>query len=201
MSTSDFRFTPPFNSSKTNATQYTRGAIRKDGMDVIITGPKMRVLFGECRWSKILFAVEDDQAFAFRDWLRNITSNLEKDIRDNPEKFKTTAKSMRVDHEVSQLRGPVELYPEELRANLSVYRIDDANEVVNTIIVHAETGAEIESHEVKANSYMTPVFKVSYYQMGGEKFGLVLTMLKGRYYPPARGVDNRDWIIDSDDNN
>lgn len=194
------RVLPPYENKDKPQAQWVRGYIRNGSNDFIITGPKLKICFSGCRWNKMVLAMpgpDDEMAYSFERWLRNLCPVVENQIWQNPEQFKPGAKSSTrflFDHEFIKPSVDPSMYASELRCRLSIKR----DETVDTDLFRVENGQKIpmEPSEITAGSYIIPIFRISYYR-NIERFGLVLTIVKGEVFPGERRIiGNADLMFD-----
>lgn len=196
-------------------TQYSDGIMR----EFVVTGPKMRVCFSGCNWNRIVFAMNgaaDHNVYAFERWLRSVAERVRSDIWWDPPKFKpgsVTNSRFTFDEDFIKPSSDPSLYPDELRCRLSTRRVRpeaiDPNvetSVVEDIVdadlrLYQENGSDdivVDPKDIVAGSYVIPVIKISYYR-NGERFGLVLTLIKGLVFPPETKnykINNHEWVMD-----
>lgn len=196
----NIRVLPPYENKDKPSPQWVRGYIRNSGRDFIVTGPKLRVCFGGCRWNKMVLAMPgpaDEVAYSFERWLQALCPVIENQIWQNPERFKPGAKSSTrflFDHEFIKPSIDPTVYASELRCRLSVNREDK----VDTDLFRVEDGSKVpmDPSEITAGSYIIPIFRISYYR-NVERFGLVLTIVKGEVFPAEhRSLDNKELEFD-----
>lgn len=204
---------PPYE-PKSTLSQWVRGAIRERGpgysRDFIITGPKLTITYSGCKWNKLVFNADSSSSTqSFIAFLEAVDDHFWQSICTNCDKYKPGAKtSARFTHdgEVVKPSSDPSLYPDEIRTRLSSKRQQaDINgdiqylDVVDAVLTNVSTLENVEPSAIKAGGSIIPVIKFSYYR-NIEKFGLVLTVLKGVYYPPAESpsatLSNADWQMD-----
>lgn len=206
---------PPYE-SKTTSLPWVRGSIRigqnGDGTtDLVVTGPKLKVVYSGCRWNRIVFALTESNEI-FEQWLRSLAYKVETMIWAHPDKFKPGAKDASrfvFDLDVVRPSSDPALYPDELRVRLATYRKpgdDDPDSYINVVNSHLfmmdEAGQDVnvDPSSIQAGGFMTPIFKVSYFR-NLDRFGLVLTVLKGMYIPPNdTPASNKEWVMDTSTN-
>lgn len=207
----DIVVTPPWEGRNPNQA-WVRGSIRIKNLqgrltDLLVTGPKLRIIYSGCQWNKICFADNNDPGVpAFSQWLHAVGRVVQEQIFSAPAKFKPGSKtSGRFSFDIDLLKPSTDpaLYPDEIRTRLLTQRNVDntTGEAVDKAIagLMMEGSRElVEPADIRAGGYLIPIFKVSYYR-NVERFGLVLTVMKGLYFPPeAREEDAMDWEIDLD---
>lgn len=205
----DIVVTPPWEGRNPNQA-WVRGSIRIKNLqgrltDLIITGPRLRIIYSGCQWNKICFADNADPGVqAFTQWLRTVGRVVQEQIFGAPGKFKPGSKtSGRFSFDIDLLKPSTDpsLYPDEIRTRLMTQRqVDSASgETVDKAIaglMMEGTRERVDPSDIRAGGYLIPIFKVSYYR-NVERFGLVLTVMKGLYTPPApREEDAMEWEID-----
>lgn len=189
--------------------QWARGSIRDaDYNELIITGPRLPVLFSGCRFNSIVFSMrpDDEPTAAFEAFMSRLINRVESAVASNPEKFKPGCKNVATLHFDKDISRPSSYsvdMPNEFRVKLAVRRgdTDDQGEVVDTIetVFTDEEGLHIEPIDILSGSEMIPIFRVGYYR-NGNKFGLNVTLLKGvvshRPNKKSRTIDFNDLMID-----
>lgn len=204
---------------KGRVVQWVRGNIRYKpsnasfSRDLVVTGPRMRVCYGGCRYNRISFALlgaADAPGYAFERWVRNLGDAVKALIWANPAKYKPgslTASRFAFDDGFIRPSTEPGVYPDELVTRLSVRRFAEGDEgeyteIVDTdIVMDGPDGpVSVDPKDVANGSTMIPIIKVSY-NRNNERFGLVLTVLKAKYFPndnAAGRVDNSAWEFDED---
>jgi len=185
------RVLPPLE-PRDKSISWARGSIRdKDFNELIVTGPRLPVLFSGCRFNSIVFSIRgpgvDDASFAFENFLHKVLTTVQDAVSANVEKFKPGLKNAALLHFDRDFIRPssygAEL-PNELRVKLVVKRDVDEHgemvELVETMFVDEE-GNSIDAGDISGGSEVVPIIRVSYYR-NANKFGLNLTMLKGLVY-------------------
>lgn len=190
------RVLPPLE-PKDKSITWARGSIRdNDFNELIITGPRLPVLFSGCRYNNVVFSIrgpgEDEPSHAFEAFLHKVLSHVEATVSASTDKFKPGLKNaalLQFDRDFIRPSSYAPDLPNELRVKLAVRRggVDEHGEVVDMIetIFHDEEGKPIDPEDVHAGSEIIPIMKIGYYR-NGNKFGLNLTMLKGLVYPNAK---------------
>lgn len=169
--------------------------------DLVITGPRMRILYGGCRWNKLVFAsvTDDHTVISFVDWLNRLGDQLKASIWARPDKYKPGSKSsarFTFDNDIFKTSAEPGIYSDEIRTRIASYRKihEESGETIDVPDVDFYTMDEnydrtmVEPHELKAGGYLIPMIKVSYFR-NIERFGLVLTVMKGLYDPPEPRKD------------
>lgn len=213
---------PPYESKTSGLApgQWARGNIKEVGpgfaRDFVVTGPKLRITYSGCRWNKLVFTMDGAPSTnAFVQFLNKIGAHVWKTIYASPDKYKPGAKSnarFSFSHDLIKPSSDPNMYPDEIRARLSSKRQANDEEptefmdIVDTIIFKKDEefgSLVVEPYDIKAGGYMIPVIKISYYR-NGDTFGLVMTVLKGMYFPPTDNegigrISNAEWNMDISD--
>jgi hypothetical protein len=182
---------------------WSRGSIRDpDFNELLITGPRLPVLYSGCRFNNVVFSMrgpEDETSYAFECFLHKVLSCVETAVSINPEKFKPGVKNsalLNFDRDFIRPSSYSPDLPNEMRVKLSVKRdqVDEHGLVVDMIdtVFVDEGGFELEADEITAGSEIIPIIRVSYYR-NGNKFGLNLTMLKGMVFPGTRALKTMNY--------
>lgn len=189
---------------------WARGSIRDtDFNELIITGPRLPVLFSGCRFNSVVFSIRgpgaDDPSYAFETFLHKVLSHVENTVSNNVEKFRPGLKNAALLHFDRDFIRPSSYgadLPNEFRVKLSVKRdhIDEHGEVIESIDTSFvdEEGNNIDAADVTSGSEIVPIIRVSYYR-NANKFGLNITMLKGLVYlstKKRRVIDNGELEFD-----
>lgn len=213
----DLVVVPPYETNKDKLNQWVRGYIKyrtspdSYPQELVVTGPKMRVCFGGCKWNKIVFGVPkenddfpDPAVKEFRAWLATIARKVKSTIFDSPEKFRPGSKSssrFTFEEDLIKPSSDPDKYPDELRCRLSTVRREmteaerqehndllfdptsDQTELVDADIFTVSDGIKVavDPTTITPRSYMIPVVRISYSRQG-DKFGLTLTITKGQYF-------------------
>lgn len=213
---------PPYE-PKTDATlQWVRGSIRLPPSgtgfggyrDLVVTGPRMKVVYGGCRYNRMILALPGaafPEVYAFERWIRALMVNVKAQIWANPGKYRqgaATSARFQFDEGIIRASSDPAIYPDELVSRLSTKRITAADveeggptDYIDTeFITDTENGVSgIDPVDIVAGSTVIPIFKISY-NRNIEKFGLVLTLLKGKVFPPESmpygRIDNQSWAFD-----
>lgn len=208
---------PPYDAGKEKLNQWVRGSIKfRSGPDafpqpLVITGPKLRICFGGCKWNKMVFAIpkgEDEQDPAVREfhtWLQKVATKVKATIMESPEKYKPGSKSaarFQFEDDIVKPSSDPDKYPDELRCRLSTIRREmtdternqhndamfdptaDHVEFVDADIFTVSDGAKlaVDPATVTSRSSLIPVVRLAYYRHG-DKFGLDFIITKGQYFP------------------
>lgn len=203
---------PPYE-PKDNKSVWVRGTIRHRSLEgvlreLVVTAPKMRVCYSGCRWNRIVFAMDgaaNAEVYAFEKWVRGLADHVKSTIFNDPGKYKQgaiNASRFQFDEDVIKPSSDCTIYPDELRCRLSTKRIVDSEDgiVDADLFLYSEDGnhSAIDPSEILAGSYIVPVIKFSY-NRNIERFGLVMTVLKGMVFPPENNtyrIENKEWQID-----
>lgn len=190
------RVLPPLE-PKDKSITWARGSIRdQDFNDLIVTGPRLPVLYSGCRYNNVVFSIrgpgEDEPSHAFECFLHKVLSHVESSVGSQLEKFRPGLKNaalLQIDRDFIRPSSYAADMPNELRVKLAVKRgeVDEHGEVVDmieTVFVDQE-GSPIQPEDITSGSEIVPIIRVGYYR-NGNKFGLNLTMLKGLVYPSLR---------------
>jgi len=221
---------PPYVQDKEKLSQWTRAYIKYKATpdsaprDLVITGPKLKVQFGGCKWNKIVFAVPRDGELEFRDWIGKLAHKVKTTIFESPDKYKPGSKSssrFTFEEDLIKPSSDPERYPDELlqcrlasvrRTMTGAERLEnselfdptqDNNEQVDADIFSVVDGikVKVDHKDVSARSWFTPVIRVAYYRHG-DKFGLDFIVTKGLLVPndtTGAKVQNSDWVLDTPD--
>ena len=208
---------PPWE-PRDKSVQWVRGFLRYNNGDAIgprdfvVTGPRLRIVYGGCRWSRLVLAISNttnDESTRFRDWLLSVSQAIRDKIWSDPKKYRpgsVGANRFTFDEGFIKKSSDPALYPDELSTRLSTTRITNADTEEPCDLVDAQLFADgpdgpiiIEDlNTVTAGSYVTPIFRVSYNRFN-DRFGLVLTVLRAKYEPsdkPRSKTENSAWVFD-----
>lgn len=212
---------PPYEPKSDTTLQWVRGSIRLPSgggvggyRDLVVTGPRMKVVYGGCRYNRMVLALPGaafPDVYAFERWIRGLMSTVKANIWANPGKYRqgaATAARFQFDEGVIRASTDPTIYPDELVTRLSTKRITTGDveeggptDYIDTeFITDTENGvSNIEPVDIVAGSTIIPIFKISY-NRNIEKFGLVLTLLKAKVFPPESmpygRIDNQSWAFD-----
>lgn len=189
------RVLPPLE-SKDKSITWARGSIRdNDFNELIITGPRMPVLYSGCRYNNVVFSIRgptDEPTHAFEAFLHKVLSHVESTVSSALDKFRPGLKNaalLQFDRDFIRPSSYSADSPNELRVKLAIKReeVDEHGEVLDMIMTpfEDENGNRIDPDDITAGSEIVPIIRVSYYR-NGNKFGLNLTMLKGLVYLNAK---------------
>lgn len=189
------RVLPPLE-SKDKSITWARGSIRdNDFNELIITGPRMPVLYSGCRYNNVVFSIRgptDEPTHAFEAFLHKLLSHVESTVSSALDKFRPGLKNaalLQFDRDFIRPSSYSADSPNELRVKLAIKReeVDEHGEVLDMIMTpfEDENGNRIDPDDITAGSEIVPIIRVSYYR-NGNKFGLNLTMLKGLVYLNAK---------------
>lgn len=168
-----------------------RGNIRQKltNKDLVVTMPKMRVVYSGCRWNSVVFAMTPEQKELIS-WLNCLYKFVEDTVRADPGVYKVRPQAVPLftATPVQPSNNP-DLYPPELRCRLATEgRSDEA-------VCVAALG-DVDPSEVRGGGFMTPVVKVGYFK-DQDTFGLTFTILKAEYEAPVvERISNDDWQMD-----
>lgn len=207
---------PPYE-GKDKLKQWVYGNIRTRfpddiNRDLVVTGPKMKICFSGCNWNRIVFAMNGAAnlpVYDFERWLRHLADRVKTLIWSDPSKFKNGAMGNTrfvFDDDFIRPASDPTMYPDELRCRLSSRRVpsDDGvgfKDIPDAdLFIRTENGDEpiTDLTEIRSGWYIVPVLKFSYYR-NIERFGLVITVLRGIVYPVDTNtykVQNTEWKID-----
>jgi len=195
---SSLRILPPLE-PKDKSISWSRGSIRdNDFNELLVTGPRLPVLFSGCRYNNVVFSMRgpgaDDNAYAFECFLHQVLSSVESVVQASPDKFKPGLKNAALLHFDRDFVRPSSYsndLPNEMRVKLAVKRqeVDEHGEVVDMIdsVFIDEHGQPVDPSDITSGSEIIPIVKVSYYR-NANKFGLNLTLLKGLVYVAEKGA-------------
>ena len=194
--------------------QYRKGAVKVNQdthfngpgsiSDFVFTGPPMMAVYGECRWNKLVLAVQNNmmsEAYQFHLWLNKLFDILKEKLVELDPSYARSISDPLIYDSLTQSS-----YYKELRCRLATTTDrshGDGNEsqIVTAFLYKDKDDGEgwgaIRPSEVKARSLIYPVFKVNYYR-AGDHVGLVLTILKARVIDPEPQLpeDNSKWLMD-----
>lgn len=227
----DLEVNAPYEQNKDKPSQWVRGTIKykptpdSDPRDLVITGPKLKVCFGGCKFNKLVFAIpkEDEECNeetrAFLNWLNKLVTKVKNTIWSSPETFKPGSKANSrfiFDNHIKPASDPK--YPNELHCRLSTFKRrmteaeknehsdvlfdpnSDQTDVIDTDIFTMIDGVKeaVEPSTVLPRSFMRPVIRFAYTRHG-DNFNLVLTITKVQYFASENQqyrVQNADWVMD-----
>jgi len=162
----------------------------------VITGPRMKILYGGCRWNKIVFAMDhnDPACIDFVNWVGKVSDIVKTNIWSAPEKFKPGSKSNSrfvFENDIFKASSEPGIYSDEIRFRIASRRgaVEGTGETIDIPEVefyklgYDFSREKVEPYEIRSGGSMIPMIKVSYFR-NGDKFGLTLTVLKGLYSPP-----------------
>lgn len=194
------RVLPPYEpKDKPNAT-WVRGYIRNGKYDFIVTGPKLKLQYGGCRWNKMVFAMpgeSDPESYTFEQWLTMVAEEVKTQIWSQPEKFKPGAKTntrFLFEEQVIKPSPDPTLYSAELRCRLSTNRDEKVD--ADLFVMEGHTKVPIDPCDITAGSSVIPIFRINYFR-NIERFGLVLTVVKAQIFPGENvKMSNADFQFD-----
>lgn len=183
--------------------------VRPDGVtqELVVTGPRMRVVYSGCRWNRLVFAasMEDSATRDFVTWMRTLANGVHDAIWLNPEKYRPGSKTnsrFTFDFDIAKPSSDPSLYPDEIRTRLATRWTDNGGEDLVALpksVFHQTVDGEqvvVDPANIAAGSFIIPVIKLSYFR-NGDRFGLVMTVLKGMYFPPENSSSmDVDYEID-----
>lgn len=196
------RVLPPLE-PKDKSSPWARGSIRDhDFNELIITGPRLPVVYSGCRFNNVVFAMagpSDEPSYAFEMFLHKLLSRVESVVGANVEIYKPGLKNqalLQFDRDFIRPSPYGADLPNELRIKLSIKRgeVDENGQVVDlvdTLFVN-EQGEKIETGEIYSGAEIVPIIRISYYR-NANKFGLNMTMLKGLVYPTNKKRKSLDY--------
>ena len=196
--------------------QWVRGSIRVAGRlsgsprDLVVTGPPLTVVYSGCRWNRLVLAMPgagNVESYRFERWIRdNLIPTVRQQIWSNPTRFKPGALTNQrfvFDDSCLKTSSDSTLYPDELVTRLSVRKplYEGDQDLLDTEFLY-DTGdgiMNIDPSDITAGSVVQPIIKISYNRIG-ERFGLVLTILKAKVVSlnntaKAR-IENSAWVFD-----
>lgn len=185
------RVLPPLE-SKDKTITWARGSIRdNDFNELIVTGPRMPVLFSGCRYNNVVFSVRgptDEPTHAFEAFLHKVLSHVETSVSSSLDKFRPGLKNaalLQFDRDFIRPSSYSAESPNELRVKLAIKRgeVDEHGEVVDMIDTPFvdDSGNSVDPEDITSGSEIVPIVRIGYYR-NGNKFGLNMTMLKGLVY-------------------
>jgi hypothetical protein len=217
---------PPYEPKTDISLQWVRGSIRLPSIqpsgqqsggyrDLVVTGPRMKVVYGGCRYNRMVLALPGaalPDVYAFELWLRSLMDTVKANIWANPSKYRSGASSnvrFTFDQGIIRPSSDPIMYPDELSTRLSTKKITNLDleegaptEYIDTeFITDNENGGvdSVDPTDIVASSTIIPIFRVSY-NRNIERFGLVLTLLKAKVFPPESmpygRIDNQSWAFD-----
>lgn len=171
---------------------WVRGNIRThDGNDLVVTGPRMKVVYGGCRWYKLVFALPgaaDPDVYGFERFLRDVSESVKSKIWADPTKFKpgcTGNQRFIMDWDYYKESSDPAAYPDELRTRLLVIKtpatdeMDQDDHIITELIKHTDSGPQLlHPSAIQAGMYITPILRINYFR-NIDRFGIQLTVLKG----------------------
>lgn len=207
---------------KDKVVQWVRGSIKinPDGQgfrDLVVTGPRLKVVYGGCKWNRLVFALPgaaDPESYSFEKWINKLSQAVKNQIWSNPSRYKpgstTNVRFVMDDGSIIRPSSAPAMYPDELLTRLSVRRIynEHADEegsftefVDADILVDNPDGdglMTITPEAVVAGMIVVPIIKISY-NRNNERFGLVLTVVKAKVVSQGTvggKIDNSSWTFD-----
>lgn len=197
----NLRVLPPLE-PKDKSVTWVRGSIRdKDFNELIITGPRLPVLFSGCRYNNVVFSIRgpgyDED---FEGFLHSVLSRVEETVCGAPDKFKPGLKNaalLQFDRDFIRPSSYAADLPNEMRVKLAIKReqvdnLEQMVEIIETMFVD-ERGQEVNPQDIEAGSEIIPIIRIGYYR-NANKFGLNMTLLKGMVFPgTARTKKTMDY--------
>lgn len=183
---------------------WARGSIRdSDFNDLLVTGPRLPVLFSGCRFNNIVFSIRgpgaDDPSYAFETFLHKVLTRVENAVTAQPDKFKPGLKNaalLQFDRDFIRPSSYSSELPNEFRVKLAVKRNepDEHGEVVDLIesIFEDEQGNRIAPEDITSGSEIIPILRIGYYR-NANKFGLNVVLLKGLVYASQKKRKSLDY--------
>lgn len=214
---------PPYE-PKDKLVQWVRGYIRYNNgdsygpRDFVITGPRLRVVYGGCRWNRLVFALptsvyttDDQESFEFRQWVEKLGATIKAKVWNDPSKYRagaTSSNRFTFDDSFIKKSSDPSLYPDEMSTRISTCRLTsevtpgEPNDVVDAeILEEGPNGLRpMEDYtNITAGSYITPILRVSYNRFN-DRFGIVFTVIKAKYEhvdnPNKTTRSNSSWQFD-----
>ena len=201
------RVLPPLE-PKDKSVTWVRGSIRDlDFNELLVTGPRLPVLFSGCRYNNVVFSIRgpghDDDFEAF---LHAVLSRVEETVCAAPDKFKPGLKNaalLQFDRAFIRPSSYTADLPNELRVKLAIKRdhVDDQGQVVELIdsVFVDEQGQAVNPQDIESGSEIIPIVRIGYYR-NANKFGLNMTLLKGMVFPgtgrPRKAMDYSELEFD-----
>ena len=205
----DLRVLPPLE-PKDKAISWARGSIRdRDFNELLITGPRLPVLFSGCRFNSIVFSIRgpgvDEPAHAFEAFLHKILTHVENAVTNNMEKFKPGLKNaalLQFDRDFIRPSSYGTDLPNEFRVRLAVkhggiMENGEVGDVIETVFVD-ENNEPVDPESIRSGAEIIPIFRIAYFR-NTNKFGLNITLLKGVVYQSEKRqklYDYSDLMID-----
>jgi hypothetical protein len=214
---SSIAIVPPYE-PKDKVMPWVRGALKLHDdsyiyhtmKDLVVTGPKFRICYSGCKWNRMCLEIGPREQ-EFVHWLGVLASVVQRGIWAYPEKYKPGAKNNSrfiFDTDFIKPSSDPSRYPDELRCRLSTAKrlmnvpTDDSTyeDIVDANLFTIVDGEEVpvDPASIQSGWMIVPVFKLSYYR-NLERFGLVITIIKGHVFPVERGPSgpaNFEWSID-----
>lgn len=203
------RVLPPIE-PKDKAIAWARGSLRdQDFNELIVTGPRLPVLFSGCRFNSVVFSIRgpgvDEPSHAFEAFLHKIMSRVESAVSDDVAKYKPGLKNaalLQFDRDFIRPSSYGTDLPNEFRVRLAVKHAavmenGEVGDVIETVL-QDENGVDVDPNGVRSGDEMIPIFRIGYYR-NANKFGLNITMLKAVVYQSEKRqklYDYRDLMID-----
>ena len=197
---SKYRVLPPMESKDKNV--WPRGSFRDtDFNELIVTGPRLPLVFSGCRFNNLVFAMKgpaDEAAYAFEEFLHRVLSMVETAVDKDPTKFMGGIKNRNIlvfDRDFVRPSTYSADEPNEFKVRLAVKRnqLDEHGEVVDMIdaeFVDAE-GVRVNPEDLRKGDEIMPIMRVGYHR-NANKFALTFTLLRGKVFPSLRKRKSMD---------
>jgi hypothetical protein len=208
---------PPYEPRSGSLSQWVRGAIKIGNTynDFVVTGPMMRVCYGQCRYNKLVMTEDDTAIDAFRgflDLLKAVEDVVCSTIWSLPERYKPNAKTntrFLFDPTVC-MTDAIGHMREEIRCRLSSHRLntltaeelEDGQQFITQVdtdffVIENGQQRQIAPEDIQHGWKVIPILKFSYYR-NVERFGLVLTVLRAHVIPTDEktAIPNKAWAMD-----
>jgi hypothetical protein len=177
-----------------------RGSIRSNNpwdapRDFVITGPELQVVYGGCRFNKLVLTHtgDVDRWSAFTLFLEKVKDHVARKVAENPERFRPG--SAKFPAYKFEFESPIDVTiegREELRARLLVTRGED--EETDIVVTSFMSGGNVvDPASIKHGWHVVPLIKVAYFRTP-DKFKLTFTVLKAEVIP--KDVVTNDWQFD-----
>jgi hypothetical protein len=203
------RVLPPLE-PRDKSISWARGSIRdQDFNELIVTGPRLPVLFSGCRFNSIVFSIRgpgvDEPSYAFEAFLHKVMSHVEMAVTSNMDKFRPGLKNaalLQFDRDFIRPSSYGTDLPNEFRVRLAikhggVLENGEVGDVIETVFVDEE-GNDVDPESIQHGDEVVPILRIAYFR-NQNKFGLNATLLKGVVYRKEKRqklYDYRDLVID-----
>lgn len=187
--------------------QRTKGFLRLGGKPLTFTGPRLRVVYGGCRWNRIVLSDDNPE---FHDFIFRLSDLVKSIVWSDPEKYRHGSKSNNrflLETNFFKVSGDPEQYPDEWRFKLDTRKEWKKNDETGKMEIEREwvvtelrdvEGNAVDPSSVQRNGHIVPIIQATY-SRDNEKFGVVLTVLQGLYYPPEQ-TEEESWQMDLSEN-